>query len=121
VDFELTLLYRGSEQEFTHDNFKRLVGNQGPTLHIIKSEHDYLFGGCAFEKYPNRQNDKDEDKEDAKAFVFQLHPNQVKLKNKQEEGTKKGAAIRCYNNYLSVFGYSNADFAIKVNSIKDNS
>jgi hypothetical protein len=79
VDFELTLLYRGSEQNFTHDNFKQLVGNQGPTLHIIKSQHDYLFGGCAFEKYPNSGS-----KEDAKAFLFQLHPNQVKLKNKQE-------------------------------------
>jgi hypothetical protein len=70
----LTLLYRGSEQNFTHANFKRLVGNQGPTLHIIKSEHDYLFGGVAFEKYPSSHGEK---KEDAKAFLFQLHPNQV--------------------------------------------
>jgi hypothetical protein len=113
VDFELTLLYRGSEQEFTHDNFKRLVGNQGPTLHIIKSEHDYLFGGCAFEKYPHGQYEK---KEDAKAFVFQLHPNQVKLKNKQEEGTKK-YAIWCFNTYLSMFGGNSSDIEIKENSI----
>lgn len=70
MDFDLTLLYRGSEQEYKHDNFVRLVGLQGPTLHIIKSEHDNLFGGCAFEKYPNRQNNSNEDKEDSKAFVF---------------------------------------------------
>jgi hypothetical protein len=119
VDFELTLLYRGSEQEFTHDNFKRLVGNQGPTLHIIKSQHDYLFGGCAFEKYPNRQNGSDENKEDAKAFLFQLHPNQVKLKNKQEENSKK-YAIRCYSGYLSLFGGNSCDFQIG-DSIKDDS
>ena len=37
----------------------RLVGNQGPTLHIIKSEHDHLFGGCAFEKYPTKGNKQD--------------------------------------------------------------
>jgi hypothetical protein len=74
VDFELTLLYRGSEQEFTHANFVRLVGNQGPTLHIVKTEHDYLFGGVGFEKYPSKHG---ENKEDAKAFLFQLHPNQV--------------------------------------------
>ena len=110
MDFELTLLYRGSEQNFTHDNFKRLVGNQGPTLHIIKSQHDNLFGGCAFEKYPDRKNDKDENKEDAKAFVFQLHPNQVKLKNKQEESTKK-YAIKCCSGCLSMFGYG-SDFYI---------
>lgn len=76
MDFELTLLYRGSEQNFTHDNFRVKVGNQRPTLHIVKSEHDYIFGGCAFEKYPNRQNGlSDEYKEDGKAFLFQLHPN----------------------------------------------
>lgn len=79
MEFDLTLLYRGSEQEFKLDSFIRLVGNQGPTLHIIKSEHDHLFGGCAFEKYPNKTS---EDKEDSKAFIFQLNPNQVKLKNK---------------------------------------
>ena len=121
MDFELTLLYRGSEQNFTFANFKRLVENQGPTLHIIKSQHDYLFGGCAFEKYPNPQNGKNEDKEDAKAFVFQLHPNQVKLKNRQEESSKK-YAIRCHSNYLSIFGGNNGtDFYIRENSIKDNS
>jgi hypothetical protein len=75
------MLYRGSEQEFSQANFVRLVGNQGPTLHIIKSEHDHLFGGCAFEKYPNRKNGSDESKQDDKAFLFQLNPNQVMLKN----------------------------------------
>jgi hypothetical protein len=59
----------------------RLVGNKGPTLHIIKSEHDHLFGGCAFEKYPNRKNGRDESIQDDNAFLFQLHPNQVMLKN----------------------------------------
>jgi hypothetical protein len=48
----------------------KLVGNQGPTLHIIKSEHDHLFGGCAFEKYPNPKNGYNEDKQDDKAFLF---------------------------------------------------
>ena len=73
-DFLLTMLFRGSEQNFTNANFVRLVGNQGPTLHIVKSEHGYLFGGVAFEKYPSKDQ---ENKEDAKAFLFQLHPNQV--------------------------------------------
>jgi hypothetical protein len=40
---------------------------QGPTLHLIQSEHDYLFGGCAFEKYPAQHG---EDKKDDKAFLF---------------------------------------------------
>ncbi len=81
----------------------RLVGNQGPTLHIIKSEHDHLFGGCAFEKYPNRQNGSDENKHDDKAFLFQLHPNQVMLKNTLN-ASYKDQAIRCWSNSLSMFG-----------------
>jgi hypothetical protein len=77
-----------------------LVGGQGPTLHIIKSEHDHIFGGCAFEKYPNKHG---ENKHDDKAFLFQLHPNQVMLKNKLDASYKR-YAIRCWNDSLSVFG-----------------
>ncbi len=84
------------------------MGNQGPTLHIIKSEHDYLFGGCAFEKYPNRLN---EEKQDDKAFLFQLHPNQIKLKNRLD-GNRKQYAIRCVNDSLSMFG-SGYDICIR--------
>jgi hypothetical protein len=63
LDFSLTLLFRGSEQDFSFANFTRLVGNQAPTLHVVKSEHDHIFGGCAFEKYPtgdcfNKRDDK---------------------------------------------------------------
>ncbi len=77
-----------------------LVGGQGPTLHIIKSEHDHVFGGCAFEKYPAKHG---EDKQDDKAFLFQLHPNQVMLKNTLHASYKEWA-IRYYRDSLSVFG-----------------
>ena len=94
------MLYRGSEQDFTSANFVKLVGGQGPTLHIIKSEHDHLFGGCAFEKYPKGL---DERKQDDKALLFQLHPNQVMLKNKLD-ANDKDRAIRCFRDCLSMFG-----------------
>jgi hypothetical protein len=79
----------------------KLVGGQGPTLHIIKSEHDHIFGGCAFEKYPNKHA---EYKHDDKAFLFQLHPNQVMLKNTLNASYKKYALLS-YNDTLSSFGY----------------
>ena len=66
-------------------------------LHIIKSEHDHLFGGCAFEKYPNKDN---EDKQDDKAFLFQLHPNQIMLKN-TIDANYKGFATICRSDSLS--------------------
>ena len=81
-----------------------LVGGQGPTLHIIKSEHDHVFGGCAFEKYPNKHG---ENKQDDKAFLFQLHPHQVMLKNRLKN-TYKQHAIMHRNDSLSLFGYGGA-------------
>ncbi len=59
-----------------------------------------MFGGCAFEKYPNKDGDC---KQDNKAFLFQLHPNQVMLKVKPD-GSYKQYALLCYNNCLSAFG-----------------
>ncbi len=98
VDFTLKLLYRGSEHEFSNANFQRLVGNQQPTLHIIKSEHDHIFGGCAFEQYPTGGSKRDD-----KAFLFQTHPNQVRLKNRLDP-SYQGSAIRSFDNSLSMFG-----------------
>ncbi len=92
--------------------------NQGPTLHIVKSEHDYLFGGCAFEKYPNRSNGKDESKHDDKAFLFQLYPNQIKFKNRLDG--YKDRAIRCDNDCLSVFG-AGADMRIYASNTSNKS
>ncbi len=67
LDFSLTLLFRGSEQDFSFNSFTRFVGNKGPTLHVVKSENDYIFGGCAFETYPTGGNTN---KRDDKAFLF---------------------------------------------------
>jgi hypothetical protein len=67
LDFCLTLLFRGSEQDFSNANFTRLVKDQAPTLHVGKSEHDHIFGGCAFEKYPTRDGTG---KIDDKSFLF---------------------------------------------------
>jgi hypothetical protein len=47
-DFELTLIYRGTEKQFSTAKFHEIVDNQGPTLHVVKSEHDHIFGGVAF-------------------------------------------------------------------------
>jgi hypothetical protein len=65
-----------------------------------------VFGGCAFEKYPTSGN-----KHDDKAFLFQLHPNQVMLKNTLNP-TYKNHALMCNSGSLSIFGY-NYTFIIK--------
>ena len=68
-----------------------------------------MFGGCAFENYPNTHM---ESKQDDKAFLFQLHPNQVVLKNRLDSDHKK-YAIRSESDSLSVFGYGPGTLYIK--------
>ncbi len=36
-DFLLSLVYRGSEQGFTREEFWKLVGGKQPTLHVVKN------------------------------------------------------------------------------------
>ncbi len=67
LDFSLTLFFRGSEQDFSFRKFTRLVGNQASTLHVVKSEHDHIFRGCALEKYPEGDGTC---KLDDKSFLF---------------------------------------------------
>lgn len=69
----------------------------------MKSEHDFIFGGFASVAYPPREYGTNIDVEDSKAFLFQLHPNQIKLANKQDDKYKM-QAIRCYTGCLSLFG-----------------
>jgi hypothetical protein len=47
---------------------------------------------------------RNEFKEDDKAFLFQLHPNQVMLKNTLDDSFK-GYALRCQSDSLSGFGW----------------
>ena len=97
---ELTLLYRGTDHAFSTAKFHEIVDGKGKTVHVIKSEHDHVFGGVAFETWPaNGQQDKHDDK----AFLFKLHPTLAKLPNKLELKYKL-YAIRNLKNSLSAFG-----------------
>lgn len=39
------LLYRASEHGFTYSAFHDKCDNKGPTISLIKSEHEKVFGG----------------------------------------------------------------------------
>ena len=44
---KLELLYRGSRDGMSNEIFHNKCNNQGPTISLIKSEKDYIFGGYA--------------------------------------------------------------------------
>lgn len=45
IRFEL--IYRGSRDGFTAKSFHTICDGKGPTLSLIKSEHEKVFGGFA--------------------------------------------------------------------------
>jgi hypothetical protein len=70
------MLYRGTDHAFSTAKFHEIVGDKSHTLHVIKSEHNHVFGGVAFEKWPVNENSC---KHDDEAFLFRLHPALSKL------------------------------------------
>ena len=46
------MIYRGTDHAFSTAKFHEIVGGKGETVHVIKSEHDHVFGGVAFETWP---------------------------------------------------------------------
>ena len=42
--YDMKLLYRATDDGFHHKDFHKKVDNRGPTLTLIKSEHDNVFG-----------------------------------------------------------------------------
>ncbi len=44
-DYDMKLLYRTSEHEYTASSFHNYCDDKGPTLVIIKSSGGWIFGG----------------------------------------------------------------------------
>ena len=96
------LLYRGSENEFSAKKFRELCLNKGPTISIIKSDCNKVFGGYIKESW--KGNGKVGYCKDG--FIFSIDK---KEKFKQKNNNKR-TFYNCTTNMLS-FG-SGCDFKI---------
>ena len=59
--FQLQLLYRGSEHGFKKLPFNQRCDNQGPTVTVVQSEYDLLFGGYTNIGWTSHENQYLED------------------------------------------------------------
>jgi len=67
------LLWKGSTDGFKAATFHSKCNNQGPTLTIIKSEHDRVFGGFTSVSWGFAGTKKDgENRKDTTAFIYSL-------------------------------------------------
>jgi hypothetical protein len=78
------LLYRASRDGFKASNFHEFCDSKSPTLILIKSEHNQIFGGYTTQPWIFPQTGKGLN--DSKAFIFSLaHMTKHELKNKQDK------------------------------------
>ena len=96
---EMNLIYRGTKDGMTSNNFHNKCDNQGPTIALIKSEKS-IFGGFCSISWTSSSWHKSPD-----SFIFTLknihntEPTKFPLKNNND-----GYAIYCHSNYGSTFG-----------------
>jgi hypothetical protein len=64
---ELTMIYRGTDHEFTMKSWDDSCLNKGPTLVVIQSEHGRIFGGYTSKGWTSN---KSEYVADDKAWIF---------------------------------------------------
>ena len=80
------LLYRSSDHNFSTEKFHKLCDIQGPTITIIQSSHNTIFGGYTSVSW---QSDKLYNYvADHEAFLFVIHYDH-KYRDKKSDGTDK--------------------------------
>ena len=65
----MNLIYKGSVNGFKAEAFHKYVDNQGPTLSIIKSERQQIFGGYTDISWTSNKGFKNGD---GNSFIFSL-------------------------------------------------
>ena len=96
----MELLYRGSENDFSAEQFHEKCDDQGATLFLCQSEHTHIFGGFTKESWKDTSsNRKGAWKEDTDAFIFILRspkddvlPGSWKVRNDKKDKTIKADA-----------------------------
>jgi hypothetical protein len=110
-NIKFKLLYRGTRDGFAQDKFQAKVKKIKPTLTLIKSNYDKIFGGFVEDQdWSNTSNYK----ATTKAFIFSVTN---KKKYPLKSGTSGNAIYT--NNYLPTFG-SGHDIYCATNGDQNN-
>lgn len=93
---KFSLLYKASKDTFSSYTMHAKIDNQGPTICLIKSEFNKVFGGyCEIDWKPDGAW-----KSDPKAFIYS-----ITQKTKHEQYQNKDQALYHANSFMLWFGY----------------
>ena len=90
----LTLLFRGSTHGYSASRFHQLCDDKGPTITIIKSKANRVFGGFTQQSWDSKTRWNT----DEKAFIFSIDRKQI------YRVVKAQYAIFCHSNCGPNFG-----------------
>ena len=106
------LLYRGTKDGFTSDIFHKKCDENKPTLTIIKSHNNKVFGGYSDQSWTSTSNYKTS----TNLWIFSLDAKEkYKLKN-----ANSNQGVYCHTSYGPTFGGGH-DIYISNNPSSDNS
>ena len=107
------LLYRGSRDGFSSQNFHSKCDNQGPTVTVIKSTTGHLFGGYNADSWDS----SGQDKTNPQCFIFTLtNPHGFPP---TKFFYKSGRSSYCHSGYGPIFGGA-SDIAVFDNCNSNN-
>ena len=95
------LIYKASRDGFDADAFHSHCDNKGPTMTIIRSNNNYLFGGYTSVAWTSTSAYKN----DANAFLFTLtNPHNISPTKYHIDPAKTGNAVYHLSSCASIFG-----------------
>ena len=96
VKFEL--LWKGTRDGFKAATFHSKCDKKGPTLTVIKSQHDKVFGGFTSESWGFAGTGDPQSKKDHTAFIYSLTRNGKYAQQRNDN------SIRDYSGFGPMFG-----------------
>ena len=99
-NIKLSLLYRGSINGFSADKWHKYSDNNGPTITLILTEYDHIFGGYTSIPWNNNGSGYKTDKH---AFLFSINPA-IKIYSFKENYSNGKCAVYHANTLGCWFG-----------------
>ena len=111
----LKLLFRGTKDGMTANDFHKKCDNKGPTVSLIKNDKGHIFGGYASISWTSIEGNKNA----PKSFLFTLS-NMYNTQPTKFPSQNDGKEVYHEKNYGPIFGTSGLDFYIQSDFTKQN-
>ena len=119
-NIKLKLIFKCSRDGWTSNDFHKYCDGKGPTISIIETKNNTLFGGFLFIKWKNEGGDTN----DNKSFLFSFNNKKIYPNNGKNcavhFGIDRGPYFAFSINIFSDFKKTNKNFTRNLDSLKNS-